>query len=205
MRSNGWLQSDFSRVFDMKKRWNGLRRPDFPAGPAVAHQSGEVSLPVLATLVIGTVLLAGLGGWFFSTQGTPDDPSAPLVATVIPQDIPEAIGTLNSITQQTAQADSRECRFPMGFITAMTPGNPAGGVVIFRTSKYRSPPFHVTDKPQRIAIPNPLPDTGGVDLLSADGDAKGLMVALTPTARMEPVNGTSTVKVIWRPRQPCKT
>jgi hypothetical protein len=73
-----------------------------------------------------------------------------------------------------------------------------------RTSKYRSPPFHVTDRPQRIAVPNPLPETGGVDLFSADGDAKGLVVSLTPPARMEPVNGTATVKVLWRPRPPCK-
>ena len=35
-------------------------------------------------------------------------------------------------------------------------------------------------------------------------DAKGLVVSLTPPARMEPVNGTATVKVLWRPRPPCK-
>jgi hypothetical protein len=93
----------------------------------------------------------------------------------------------------------------MAMITVATPGNPTGGTVSFRTSKYQSPPFHVTDKPQRIAIPSPLPETGGVDLFSADGNATGLMVSLYPTARMEPVNGTSTVRVIWRPRPPCKS
>ena len=160
----------------------------------------------MAALVIGTVVLGGGAGWYFGSQSSsPSDPSVPVVATVSPQDIPEAIGTLTSNAQQVAQADSRECRFPIGFITAFTPGNPAGGTVIFRTSKYRSPPFHVTDKPQRIAVPNPLPETGGVDLLSADGEAPGLMVSLTPTARMEPVNGTAAVKVIWRPRPPCRT
>ncbi|WP_157450192.1 hypothetical protein [Bradyrhizobium sp. ARR65] len=92
----------------------------------------------------------------------------------------------------------------MGFITVATPGNPAGGTVSFRTSKYQSPQFHVSETPEQIAIPNPLPETGGVDLLSADGIAKGLRVSLSPTARMEPVNGTATVKVIWRPRPSCK-
>jgi hypothetical protein len=112
---------------------------------------------------------------------------------------------LNAGAQVTARSDPRECRFPFGFITVATPGNPAGGTISFRTSKYQSPVFHVTDKPQQIAIPSPLPETGGVDLLSADGDAKGLLVSLYPTTRMEPVNGTATVKVIWRPRPPCKS
>jgi hypothetical protein len=189
----------------MQDTEDDVQRPDLRDGPIGPAQSGGKSFPVLVVLLIGTIVLGGASGWFFSSQGSRTDPSVPVVAAVSPQDIPEAIGTLNSNAQQTAQADSRECRFPIGFITAVTPGNPAGGDVIFRTSKYRSPPFHVTDKPQRIAIPNPLPETGGVDLLSADGDAKGLMVSLMPTARMEPVNGTSTVKVIWRPRPPCKS
>ena len=164
--------------------------------------SSKNSLPSLAVFLAGTVMLGTIGGWFLTTRVA--EPPVPAVAMVAPEEIPEAVTTLNPRARQTAQADSRECRFPMGFITVATPGNPAGGTVSFRTSKYQSPPFHVTDKPQRIAIPSPLPETGGVDLLSADGDAKGLLVSLYPTARMEPVNGTSTVKVIWRPRPPCK-
>ena len=121
-----------------------------------------------------------------------------------PEQLAEAIPTLSAGAQQAARSDPRECRVAMGFITVATPGNPAGGTVSFRTSKYQSPVFHVTDQPQRIAIPNPLPESGGVDLLSTDGDAKGLLVSLFPTARMEPINGSATVKVIWKPRPPCK-
>jgi hypothetical protein len=163
---------------------------------------GKSSLPAVAILLTGTIMLGAVGGWFLTPQG---DPGVPVMAMVAPEEIPEAITTLNGVAQQTAQLDSRQCRFPMGFITVATPGNPAGGTISFRTSKYQSPPFHVTDKPQRIAIPNPLPEAGGADLFSADGDAKGLLVSLYPTARMEPVNGTSTVKVIWRPRPACKS
>src|SRR5580692_9208428 len=90
-----------------------------------------------------------------------------------PEQLAEAIPTLNAGAQQAARSDPRQCRVAMGFITVATPGNPAGGTVSLRTSKYQSPPFHVTDRPQRIAVPNPLPETGGVDLFSADGDAKG--------------------------------
>jgi hypothetical protein len=147
--------------------------------------------------VLGTV-----GGWFFSSRYASD---APVVAMLPSEQLAEAIPTLNAGAQQAVRSDPLECRITMGFITVATPGNPAGGIVSFRTSKYQSPTFHVTDKPQRIAIPNPLPETGGVDLFSADGNAKGLLVSLSPTARMEPINGTATVKVIWRPRPPCKS
>lgn len=185
----------------MQYREAGDQRSDLHANhPGSA--AGRNPVPVLAALLTGIIVLGAVGGWFLS----PRDPSdAPVVAMLSPEQLPDAIPTLNPAAQQTARSDQRECRVPFGFITVATPGNPTGGTVSFRTSKYQSPPFHVTDKPQRIAIPSPLPETGGVDLLSADGDAKGLLVSLYPTARMEPVNGTKTVKVIWRPRPPCKS
>jgi hypothetical protein len=164
--------------------------------------TGKSSLPAVAIFLTGTIILGAVGGRFLSPRS---EPEAPAMTMVAPEEIPQAVTTLNGAAQQTAQLDSRQCRFPMAFITVATPGNPAGGTVSFRTSKYQSPPFHVTDKPQRIAIPSPLPETGGVDLFSADGNATGLIVSLYPTVRMEPVNGTSTVRVFWRPRPSCKS
>jgi hypothetical protein len=188
----------------MQNREDGGQWSDLPA---VRPDPGSVSpgknaLPTLALLITATIMLGAVGGWFLGSRGEPD---APVVAMLSPEQLPDAIPTLNAGAQQTARADLRECRFPVGFITVATPGNPAGGTVSFRTSKYQSPPFHVTDQPQQIAIPSPLPESGGVDLLAVDGDAKGLLVSLHPTARMEPVNGTAMVKVIWRPRPPCKS
>jgi hypothetical protein len=181
----------------MTQNWDdGDQRPDLLGG-----RPGKNSLPILALLLAGIIALGAVGGWFVSSQKASD---APVVAMLSPEQLAEAIPTLSAGAQQAARSDPRECRVAMGFITVATPGNPAGGTVSLRTSKYQSPPFHVTDKPQRIAIPSPLPETGGVDLFSADGDAKGLVVSLTPPARMEPVNGTATVKVLWRPRPPCK-
>jgi hypothetical protein len=188
----------------MQNREDDDRRSDVLAArpdPGFAGP-GKNPLPTLALLLTGTIMLGAVGGWFLSSPSAPD---APVVAMLSPEQLADAMPTLNAGAQQTARSDSRECRFPFGFITVATPGNTAGGTVSFRTSKYQSPVFHVTDKPQQIAIPSPLPETGGVDLLSADGDAKGLLVSLYPTARMEPVNGTATVKVIWRPRPPCKS
>jgi len=186
---------DTEHVDERSDRLRGGPDPTFTGGP------GKSAAPSLAIFLAGIIMLGGLGGWFFAPRAT----DAPVVAMVSPEDIPEAITTLNAAVIPNARSDSRECRFPMGFVTVATPGNPAGGTVSFRTSKYQSPPFHVTDKPQRIAIPHPLPESGGFDLLSADSDAKGLVVALYPAARMEPINGTATVKVLWRPRPVCKS
>jgi hypothetical protein len=185
-------------------REDGDRRHGLADGRADPGRggAGKSSLPAVAIFLTATVMLGAVGGWFLSPRS---EPGVPAMTMVTPEEIPQAITTLNGAAQQAAQVDSRQCRLPMAMITVATPGNPTGGTVSFRTSKYQSPPFHVTDKPQRIAIPSPLPETGGVDLFSADGNATGLMVSLYPTARMEPVNGTSTVRVIWRPRPPCKS
>jgi hypothetical protein len=170
-----------------------------------ASRPPRSSLPPLTIALLVITMLGGIGGYFFATQAAAPTTPAPLVDMVAPEDMADAITTLSPNAVPNTRSDNRGCRFPIGFMTVATPGNPAGGIVRFRTSKYQSPQFLVTDKPQRIAIPNPLPETGGVDLLSVDGDAKGLVAALTPTLRMEPINGTATVKVLWRPRQSCKS
>ena len=137
-------------------------------------------------LLAGGAMIGAVMGWFLITRAEPD---APAIALVPQEQVADAIPTLTPDSQRVAQSDSRQCRYPIAFITVSTPGNPAGGTVTFRTSKYRSPSFRVTDQPQRIALPNPLPDSGGFDPLTAEGDAKGLLVSLYPTAGMEPVNG----------------
>jgi hypothetical protein len=169
------------------------------SGAASARGWGRMSI---AVLVAATVMLGAGAGWFLSPR---EEPDVYRVQMVPQEEMVAAIETLNVGVIAAPRADPRECKWPMGFATVSTPGNPAGGNVVFRTSKYKSPPFHVTDKPQRIAFPHPLPETGGVDLFTAEGNAKGLIVSLFPTTRMEPVNGTSTVKVRWLPRPRCKS
>lgn len=152
-------------------------------------------------LLAGTIIFGAAAGWFFAPHGPAAPPAIEMVASA---NFTEAMKTLSPEAAQQAQADPRECRVQMGYVTVSTPGNPAGGTVRFRTASYQSPPFAVTDKPQRIAIPNMYPGTGGIGSLSVDGEAKGLVVALTPPARMEPVNGTASVDVIFPPTPVCK-
>jgi len=175
-------------------------RFDSHSGPSFVDRPGTKPLPSLAIWLAGALLLGAVSGWFLTTRAA----VPPVIAKVSSEEIPEAITTLSPQAIQEARSDARECRIPMGFIIAATPGNPAGGTVRFRTSRYESPPFVITDKPQRIAIPNPMPE-GGVGSLSVDGEAKGLVVGLTPPARMEPVNGTATTRVIFPVSPPCKS
>lgn len=170
------------------------------AGPSSAGQSRKLP-PLEVMLLFCTIALGLSAGWYLARQS---GAAPPAIDRVNSADFDKAMTTLSPQALQEAKADPRECRLPMGFILAATPGNPAGGTVRFRTSRYESPPFVITDKPQRIAIPNPMPE-GGVGLLSVEGDAKGLVVALTPPANMEPVNGAATTMVIFPVSPPCKS
>jgi hypothetical protein len=169
--------------------------PSFLSGPK--SESGFI----LAVLLGGVVILGAIVGWTLTSRSKPE---AAAIAMVPQEQVSDAIPTLTPESQRTAQSDSRQCRYPIAFITVSTPGNPAGGTVSFRTSKYHSPTFHVSDTPQRIALPNPVPESGGLDPLTAEGDAKGMLVSLYPTVRMEPANGPATVIVRWHARPPCK-
>ncbi len=187
----------------MQERDGGEQSPgstDGSTGAFPFRPRKDVS-SMLAMLLAGAAMIGAIMGWFLTTRAEPD---APVIALVPQEQVADAIPTLTPDGQRIAQSDNRQCRYPVAFITVSTPGNPAGGTVTFRTSKYRSPSFRVTDQPQRIALPNPLPDSGGLDPLTADGDAKGLLVSLYPTARMEPLSGSSTVTVRWPARPPCK-
>ena len=156
----------------------------------------------MAILLAAAVVLGGAAGWFLISRSQPD-PAA--IAMVPSERISEAIPTLTKAAQLVALRDNRACpQIPLAYISAVTPGNPAGANISFRTSKYSSPQFHITDKPQRIAIPNPLPDGGGLDPFSIDGEAKGLLVSLYPTVRIETLSGTAGITVRWPARQPCK-
>jgi hypothetical protein len=153
-----------------------------------------------AVLLAGTIMLGVAGGWYLARAV----PAGPVIEMLSSADVAEGMKTLSAQAIQQASSESRQCRIQFGYITVSTPGNAAGGTVRFRIGAYESPPFVVTDKPQRIAIPNPFPETGGTGILSVDGEAKGLVVALYPPTPMEPVNGSATTTVIFRPTPKCK-
>jgi hypothetical protein len=163
---------------------------------------GKRKFPATAAVLLASTIMLGVAaGWYFA-RPVPAGP--PVIEMMSSADMAEGMTTLSAEAIQQARSAPSQCRIKMGQITVSTPGNAAGGTVRFRIGGYESPPFVVTDKPQRIAIPNPFPETGGTGLLSVAGEAKGLVVALYPRAPMEPVNGSATTPVIFRPTPKCK-
>jgi hypothetical protein len=144
-------------------------------------------IPLLLVILLAGAIPCGVAAGYVAAHRPAKMP--PVVDKVTSANFADAMTTLSAEGIQQAQEDPRECRLQLGYITVATPGNPAGGTVRFRTSRYESPPFVVSDKPQRIAIPNPFPVTGGTGPLSVDGDAKGLVVALTPPTLIELAGG----------------
>ena len=153
--------------------------------------------------IVGSLLLAGaLGGWFLVR----DQNALPTIDEVAPMDFRDALATIAPSAAQNARPDLEGCRFPMGALVVSTPGSPAGGRVRISTSKYQSAWFNVTADPQSIALPIPVPpQSGGLDPLTVEGDAKGLVVALSPAASMDLANSQRVINVWWRPRPACKS
>jgi hypothetical protein len=175
------------------------RPDDVERGSSLLSDGAKRKFPAMAgVLLAGTIVLGVAAGWYVARPTGP-----PVIEMLSSADVAEGMKTLSAQAIQQASSAPRQCRIQFGHITVATPGNPAGGTVRFRIGAYESPPFVVTDKPQRIAIPNPFPETGGTGFLSVDGEAKGLVVALYPPTPMEPVNGSATTPVIFRPTPKC--
>src|SRR5665213_245759 len=119
-------RTEDSRIYGPGDDNSGIYNPA-THGPG-ASGGANSSRTAVAIFVTGTVILGAAGGWFLSPRG---EAGVPVVETLAPEQVPEALSTLNPAAQQTAQSDQKGCRFPMGFITAFTPGNPSGGTVIF--------------------------------------------------------------------------
>jgi hypothetical protein len=78
----------------MQNREEGDQRSDLLAG-----RPGKNPLPTLALLLIGTVMFGVVAGWFLSSRDAPD---APVVAMLSPEQLGDAIPTLNAGAQATA-------------------------------------------------------------------------------------------------------
>jgi hypothetical protein len=170
--------------------------------PEFGARVGQKLRPSVAVIVASLVLVGGLGGWFLASEQN----ALPFIDEVAPMDFRDALATIAPSAAQNARPDFEGCRFPMGAVVVSTPGNPAGGKIRISTSKYQSPWFNVTAEPQSIAIPIPVPpQAGGMDPLTVEGNAMGLVVALTPGASMDLVNSQRIVNVWWRPRPACKS
>ncbi len=162
---------------------------------ASSPQWGRLASPVIVGLLAGIIVAATLSPDRSSTEG-------PDLASVAASQIDAATATLNLETAKDAVADAKSCRVPLASITlAAAPGTTSN--VRVRSGSYLSPPFALTDQPQRIAIPFPAAYPTGRGTLTVEGQASNLAVSLTPTWTVNALSGAAVKNVVWTPKAGC--
>jgi hypothetical protein len=167
-------------------------------------------IPGTAITVAGALMAGGLVAAALTSETSSARLSAlgygePTISALPANEIAAAMPTLDPEAAQAAVAEAKSCKAPLAWVVLVRrPGAPASGAVVrIRSGAYLSPPFQVTDVPQRIAIPYPAPYATGRGVLSLVGDASDLWFYLTPGRFTERLNGTVSINVIWTPGNPC--
>jgi hypothetical protein len=151
--------------------------------------------PLIAGLVAGIAIAAMLSSQRPSGEGAE-------LASVAGFEIDAAATTMNLAGAKDAVDDAKSCRMPLAEITlaAATGTTPT---IRVHSGSYVSPAFVLTDQPQRIAIPFPTAYPSGHGVISVEGQAQNLAVALTPTWKINSLTGTAAMNVIWSPKNGC--
>ena len=169
----------------------GVRKQDDSSGP----QWRRLAPPLIGGLIAGIVIAATLSPQRSSGEGAD-------LASVAGSQIDAATATMNLDAAKDAVADAKSCRVPLAEITLAAASGTTSTVRV-RSGSYVSPPFALTDRPQRIAIPYPAPYPTGRGTLSVEGQASNFAVALTPTWNVNSLTGTAVRNVIWTPKAGC--
>ena len=169
----------------------GVRKQDDSSGP----QWRRVAPPLIGGLIAGIVIAATLSPQRSGGEGAD-------LASVAGSQIDAATATMNLDAAKDAVADAKSCRVPLAEITLVAALGTTSTVRV-RSGGYVSPPFALTDRPQRIAIPFPAAYPTGRGMISVEGQALNLAVALTPTWNVNSLTGTAVKDVIWTPKAGC--
>lgn len=125
------------------------------------------------------------------------------LSIVAPGEITAAAATLAPGWAAQITAQAKNCSKPMASVTIGGQTGSQAGTIRLKSGAYVSPPFQVTDAPQRVAIPFPAPYPAGKGLLVVEGEASGIMISLYPNWRIEALHGLLTHEVVWEPLKPC--
>jgi hypothetical protein len=169
----------------------GARKQNDP-GQAQRRRLGP---PVVVAVVAGVAIAAVL-----SLQRPAGDGAE--LTTVAAAQVDAAATTMDMASASAAVDDAKRCRIPLAEITlAAAPG--ATSTIRVRSGSYLSPSYVLTDQPQRIAIPFPAAYPSGRGVLSVEGQAQNLAVALTPVWKVNSLTGTAVMNVTWTPKTGC--
>jgi len=159
--------------------------------------------------IIGAVVTAGIAaaavspGLIGGELSGPAGNTEPTLSALAPTDITAALPTLDPATSNGAVEDAKSCKAPLAWVTLVKRPGSRGGLVRINSGSYLSPPFQLTDAPQRIAIPYPAPYPTGRGALSLVGDADEVWFYLTPGWFIQTLKGTASINVHWTPGNPC--
>lgn len=155
----------------------------------------RVAPPLIAGVVAGIAIAALLSSQTSSGNGAE-------LARVAGSQIEAAATTMDMIAAKDAVDDAKRCRVPLAEITLAAASGTTSTVRV-HSGSYVSPSYVLTDRPQRIAIPFPAAYPSGRGVISVEGQAQNLAVALTPTWKVNSLTGTAVMNVIWTPKTGC--
>jgi hypothetical protein len=151
--------------------------------------------PLIAGLVAGLAVAAVAVSQRSTGEGAE-------LASVAGTEIDAAATTMNSAVAKAALDDAKSCRVPLAVITLAAASGTTSTIHV-HSGSYVSPSYVLTDQPQRIAIPFPAAYPSGRGVISIEGQAQNLAVALTPTWKINSLAGTAAMNVVWTPKNGC--
>ena len=169
-----------------------------PVPPKGKKRRGLLVGIVGGFITAGAVVLALNGGLPFIKKG-------PTLSLVAPAEITDASGTLNREDPKSEQYESeaKKCSVPLAQVAIWKTPGASGGTIRIRSGAYISPPFTLTDAPQRVAIPFPAPYAIGKGVLSVEGAASGAVISISPAWHINSLPGSASLDVVWTPKDPC--
>ncbi len=169
----------------------GARKQDDTDKP----QWRRLAPPLIAAVVAGVAIAAVLSPQRSNGEGAE-------LASVAGSQIESAATTMDLVAASDAVEDAKRCRIPLAQIT-LAAASGSTSTIRVRSGSYVSPSYVLTDQPQRIAIPFPAAYPSGRGVISVEGQAQNLAVALTPTWKVNSLTGTAVMNVIWTPKTGC--
>lgn len=167
----------------------GLVAPTSKAGYAVAALGG---IAIAAAIVLATASSPA------PPRGTAGEPAIQQVALA---DISGAVATLAPNAAAVMGEEAKSCKAPLAEVVLKNAPGAAPGLVRIRSGSYVSPPFTLTDAPQRIAIPFPTPYQTGRGVIVIEGATTGATISLYPTNTV--TSGSFLINIWWTPRKSC--
>jgi hypothetical protein len=181
------------------------RDPSYEPGDGKNRDpSGGILITIIGALVTAGIVTGAVSpGLIGGELSGPAGDAEPMLSALAPADIATALPTLDPATSKAAVEDAKSCKAPLAWVTLVKRPRSRGGLVRINSGSYLSPPFQLTDAPQRIAIPYPAPYPTGRGVLSLVGDADEVWFYLTPGWFVQTLKGTASINVHWTPGNPC--